>query len=282
MVTQFNTIVVPADLSQNTGTSIQKALELADPGATVHLIYVQKLSLFESLKSLLANKVNPKYDSSDIERKLQEWRKVVETNPKKVNGCVWISIDSSVQKGIEKIAKKVGADLIIISKRHRHSWFFRAGKIRCSGIARRTGIAVLTVTPGSLQNDTRKIVVPMTRKVPEEKMNIINGISRKFKLRIFLVSFSEKESGSAFSAGPPQKTQRWLSTSFGCPVEYTVLRGDASSAALLKYTKSVEANTLLVFAGSETETRFARRDISDIIKPGSNIEVLMIKQQSVS
>jgi nucleotide-binding universal stress UspA family protein len=278
MTTLFNNILVPADLTLNTEIAIKKALEIAEHGATIHLLHIYNFRFW--LGGFIGNRqktVSP----AETEKYLPQWRKAIEESDKELKACVWTTSSESVQKAIEKLARRIAVDLIIIGKQTHHSWMTLREKVTCSKLVQNTGIAVLAVKPGSFHNKARKLIVPLESEVPLEKMKMITGMSKKYRLRVHLVSFvAANESNPSLYAASLLHTRRWLSSSIGCPVEYTVLNRPGSSRALLDYTRKNEGNILLVFAGMETDLGLMRRDIADVVRPHSNIEILTIKKQA--
>jgi hypothetical protein len=212
---------------------------------------------------------------------LQQWRNAIEESDKNLKACVWITISDSVQNGIEKFSRKIKPDLIVIGKHRNHTWSLFTEKVICSRLVSHTGFAVLTVKPGSFHNRTRKLIVPMETHMPEEKMKMIVGISRMYRLKIYLLSFMPSGHGDvSFHAASLLNTYRWLRSSIRCPVEYVVLNQSNRSKSLLEYTRKVQGNILLVFAGMETSSGMMKRDIADTIGANSNIEVLTIKKEN--
>jgi len=279
MPIQFNSILVPADLTVNTEIAIKKAMEIAEPGATLHLLYIMEKSLHSFITGLINDTSGRKSANAETERHLQQWRTSIEESEKGLKACVWIKMSESIQQGIEVMSKKLKPELIIIGKNKFHPWYLFSPKICSSKIVINTGIAVLTARPGSFHNEARKLIVPVETDIPEEKMKIITGMSKKYRLKVYLVSFVSTKSNPSLSVVSLLNTHRWLSSSIGCPVEYTVLNRVNNSRSLLEYAKKIKGNILLVFAGMETDAGPMNRDIADVLHPESNIEILTIKKQ---
>jgi hypothetical protein len=168
-------------------------------------------------------------------------------------------------------------DLIIIGKNCHHSWFPFLNTVIPTKIVQQTGIAVLTAKPGSIYNKIRTVVVPIAGEATKNKMEALSLICRKFKIKIYLVTFmSNDNKPSDFNASALLKMYQWLKTSIHYPVEYAVLHGHNKAKAILNFAEKINADILLVHPESETKIGWMNRHISDMLPPASKVQVLTV------
>jgi nucleotide-binding universal stress UspA family protein len=280
MYNSFKNILIPVDLSINTEVAVKKGLELADKGTTIHLLNVQSDSLpgiTSSVRKYFMS-VNQLADDRMIEQKLEEWKQSIEERTTGITVCSWIILENSIQKGIEKKARQLAVDLIIIGKSSHHSYFPFLNTIIPSRIVQKTGITVLTVKPGSINNKIRTVIVPIASEATKNKMEVIATICRKFKVKIHLVIFINSENEqSGFYASSLLQVYQWLKSSIHCPVEYAVLHGQNKAKAILHYAEKINADILLVDPVTETKIGWLNKHISDVLPPASKVQVLTIQ-----
>ncbi len=274
----FKTILVPVDLTLNTEVAICKALEIADASVvSIHLVHVLKPSLFESF-----GKAEESKEIQQVESKLIEWKNSIEECTSNAEVSYWIIPSSSVYKIIAFKAKELKADLIVIGKTSSHHWFPFLNTVTPDALAEETGSAVLTVKPGSLHNKIKKVVVPVTDNLPQQKMNVLAALCKKNNIKIFLITFINKDNvPEDFSASSLLKVYQWLKTSLHCPVEYAVLHGQNKAKAVLSYAQKNNADILLVNPETETKIGWAGNHICDVLPPASKVQVLSVRPASL-
>ena len=274
----FKNILIPADLTINTEVAINKALELTDTNATIHLLYVQNVLASGingiAQRYLIGSDELPGY--SAVVNYLEQWKRKIEENKPGITVNIWNILSGSIQREIEIRALKLAVDLVIIGKKSHHSWFPFLNTVVPSNISRKTGIAVLTVRPGSVHNKIKTMVVPITGENAEHKMEVIAAICGKFKIKIYLVTFLDRENRpSDFYASRLLQVYQWLKSSH-YPVEYAVLHGSNKAKAILNYAEKINADILLVQPESETKIGWPGKHISDVLPLGSKVQVLAV------
>lgn len=280
MNSSFKNILIPVDLSINTEVAVEKGLELADNGTTIHLLYVQNYTLSGLKASVQKYLSHGNYLSENkiIEQKLEQWKRKIEECTNAIEVCSWIIIEDSIQYAIEKKAQQLGVDLIIIAKSSHHSWFPFLNTVISSKMVQKTGIPVLTVKPGAINNKIKTVIVPIADETTKNKIELITTICRKFKVKIHLVIFMNNENEeSDFYASSLLQVYQWLKSSVHCPVEYAVLPGHNKAKAILQYAEKINADILLVYPVSETKIGWLNRHISDVLPPESKVQVLTIQ-----
>jgi nucleotide-binding universal stress UspA family protein len=274
----FKTILVPVDFSINTEVAVRKALEVVDKfRGTIHLMHVTP-----QMKSNLITVVKKSYRDEPklpAEQLLLEWKRTIEDSIPTINVGISLEHHSSIQMSIEKKALQLKADLVVVGKKSNHFWLPFLNTVLPNELCEVTGSAVLTVKPGSLHNKIRTLVVPITTEVPRSKMDAIAALSRKTSLKVYLVTFSNENNIPAdFSASALLKVYQWLKESIHCQVEYSVLHGSNKAKALMLFAEKINADVLLLDTSSETKVGWMNRHISDILEPGSKVQVLALNR----
>jgi nucleotide-binding universal stress UspA family protein len=285
MVKSFNSILIPVDFSVNTNLAVKKGHELADTGTVIHLLHVQNFSttFFSGITKLYLPRNNGLYDRHEIEKYLAEWKSVIRDCAKGIKVCTWITTGNSIQESIEKKAIQLDVNLIIIGKNSQHSWFPILNTVTSGLIVRHTGIAVMTVKPGSSDNKIRKVIVPVSPKPAHDKMDLIESISKKFKMRLYLVAIVDKRKESAdFYASSLLQVYNWVKTTIGCPVEYAVLQGRNRARTILTYATRINADILLVYPETESKISWMNNEITDVLPPSTKVEIFTVQPHSVT
>lgn len=265
----FKNILIPVDLTLSSEVAVKKALELADKGATINLLHIQKYTL-----PGLKGKENIPDFNYIIEQRLNRLKDKIEENENNINVYKRIMSDDSIQKAIERSASELAVDIIIIGKKSHHSWLPFLNTVVPSKIAQKTGIPVLTVKPGATYSKKIKtMVVPVTSETVKNKMEIISAICGKFKVKIHLATFTNNQKEpSQFTGFPMLQMYQWLQ-SIRCPVEYIVLQGSNKARAILTYAEKINADILIVHPESETKIGWPNKHISDMLPSASKVQV---------
>lgn len=260
MTGSFQNILIPVDLTINSDVAIEKGLELAGEDTVLKLLHVQgthSRHMIETKMNLLLEEIQTKHPGTSVEY-------AVEKGP--------------VEDTIEKFAKIWGSDLVIIGKKSNHGWFPFLNTVVPSRLVKKTGIPVLTVKPGSAQSTIRTVVVPVNNEVSKHKLNIISAICNKFNVKIHLVTFmnDDLQPGDE-NASSLLHTYQWLRSSHLCKVEYAVLGKGNKARSILKYAEQMNADMILLNAETESRIGWWDRHISDVLPPGSKMQVLAIQ-----
>lgn len=262
----FRTILVPVDFSINTEVAVKKTLEIISSGES--LVYLLHVSSTKSGAQALGME----------EKMLEHWKHNIENADPMVTVRTHIVWKSPVPHAIVSMAKKWEADLIVIGQKSNHSWFPFLNTVVPTAIAEQTGIAVLTAKPGALHCKIRTLVMPVVNSVPRHKMEAILALSRKFKLKVHLVTFTEgDDSPSEVSKLEVLKVYQWVKDTMHCTVECAVLKGFNKAKAILNYATKIDADILLVNTNSETKIGGFNRHISNMLPPASRMQVLAIQ-----
>lgn len=274
----FKTILIPIDFSINSEVAVNRALELADPTAHIHLVHV--LNDFAHLKFIKGRKSLPHKitDPAEASATLYEWKHLIKEILPDAQVSTWVIAGESIQHTINKKAREVNTDLVVISKTSHHSWLPFFTTLSETEVAEKANTAILTVKPGSLHKKIRTIVVPVDDEMPEHKTEIIASLCRKAKIKVYLVTFMPGANTlQNSSASSLLQTYQWLKNVLHCHVEYSVLQGYNKAKALLAYAEKIEADILLLNPKSETKIGWPNRHISDALPSQSKVQVLMVQ-----
>ena len=276
----FKTILVPVDFSINTVVAVNKAVQVADAhGAVIHLVHLIQAPLYMNLtRAISSQDAIDRTGQLTAAQKLDQWKTSIEQAMPGISVVPWIVMNASIRETIEKKAREVKADLIVIGKKSSHSWFPFLNTVTPSALAYETGTAVLTVKPGAMYNDIKTIVVPVSGGVPRQKLETLSALVGKFKVKVHLVIYLEDgRRPEEEDASSLLKVYQWLQHSLNCPVEYSVLKGSNRARTLLQYAEKISADMVLVDPVSETHTGWLNSHISDWLPAHSKMQVLSVQ-----
>lgn len=274
MSNSFKKILIPVDLSSNTEVAVKKGLELAENGTTIHLLHV--LNEPSISHKLFSGKKNNPSTVAEIEKKMGQWKSTIEEYGDGISVNTWLAMECQVQNAIEIKAKQLGADLVIICKESKHSWLPFLNTVSPNQLVHRIGKPVLTVKPGSIYNKVKAVIVPVSGKTADHKMEIISTICQKFRVKVYLVTFINGEPADFYASHLLQLYQ-WIKSNLHCPVEYAALHGSNKAKAILKYAERVNADMLLVYPEVETKIGWLNTHISDVLPRASKVQVLAVQ-----
>jgi hypothetical protein len=181
-----------------------------------------------------------------------------------------------VEKTIAEKAKEITADLVIICKNSQHSILPFLNTVVPSRLAKNTGISVLTVKPGALSGTVRTVVVTMSSKYPDKKVNIINELKKKFYLNIRLLLMVEKDDDPDTLRTLLVNTCLRLHDRPLDTITYDILNAGTNNRDILSYCRKVDADLLIVNPGSETKIGWLNKHISDELPVSSKTQVLAV------
>jgi nucleotide-binding universal stress UspA family protein len=273
----FRTILVPVDFSINTDVAINKAIELADlQGTSLHLLHVQNSSFFPIGSAYAAMEKGKIISPLSEEEKLQQWKSTIEAAKPHIRVNLCLTYNSSIHKMISKKAREVQADLIVIGKHSHHAWFSFMNTVCSNNLAETTKITVLTVKPGCLHSKIKTVVLPVDSQLSPLKLRAITALSTKFRLRVHLVTFINKEYKAAdYSSNSLVKSFRWVKDTLHCPVEYSVIHGSNRAKALMQFAEQIGADLMLLQPSLETKLGWPNRQLVDVLPAHSKMQLMI-------
>ncbi|UYQ95757.1 universal stress protein [Chitinophaga horti] len=284
MAKQFRTILVPVDFSVNTGTAIARALLMVPPdGATIHLLHVQRIGaggywrkITQFFRGLSWKQVRAAIKRSEL--KLLELKDAIEATTEHAKVEVAVCHGQSVEDTIIRKAIDLRADLLVLGKRSQHTTFPQLNTVVPSRIAQASGVPVLTAKPGALHSSLQKVVMPVSTRFPANKLALIAAIRRQRDLQVQLVIFADHDTDKPFPRQSLLAIFKILKGQAGGKVNYVVLHGRDKVKALLEYTRSIDADMVVVDPGAETKlTGWSNRHLSDMLPPHSKTMVLAVR-----
>jgi nucleotide-binding universal stress UspA family protein len=271
MPATFDKILIPVDFSLNTEIAVKKAIEFVGSDETViHLLHV------------LHPGKGPKnqFRLWIAERDLHQWKYTIQQSGPQIKVTVHILRGSSVRQAIIECASMLKPDLIIIGKQNTHRHWFLSESVSPDIVAKRTNCPVLTVKPGSMDNRTRVIVLPIRDFLPERKLEWAVLLAKRFKAQVHLLAVGE-EAGpkDGLVSQPFLKAYHHLREKLHHPVEYSAATRHNPAKAALSYAELIMADMILV--NPQTESGISgftgSRHISDLLTRDSKIQVLDVQ-----
>lgn len=216
-------------------------------------------------------------DRKIVMEKLEKLRnQVADANPE-IPIYISASFGEPVEEAIVRKAGRLKTDLIVIGKKSHHSLFPFLNTVVPSRLASRTMQPVLTVKPGSLDQEIKTVVIPIGSRSPQRKLEALEALRKKWKLQVRLVTFEEGEKNMAVARQSLFEAIRRLRSFQTIPVDYEVLQGANKARTLLRYCQKVGADVLIVHPESETRiSQWANRHISDMLPAHSKTSVLAV------
>lgn len=280
----FNTILIPVDFSINTEVALKKCFEIIEPvGARIVMLHVERknagwrMSRFKN--SLWARRFPLKYYLNERQKKLFEWRNVIEERLPDSEVEAKIVQGLNVETAIIEESMRIKPDIVIIGKNCRHSNLPFLNTVSSNDIAKKTGVPVLTVKPGSIYNKVKSVVVPVGSYVPRRKVELIIALRKRFRISVHLVTLvRNRQSANDFSGYALLDTYRFLRDVAQCPLDHEVLHGDNIAKSSLKYAQQIKADMLLVDPEKENKlASFPGKYITDELMPDSRLQILTVQ-----
>lgn len=271
MAVTFDKILIPVDFSLNTEIAVKKALELTgNDQAAIHLLHVVRPG----------RKAMNQFRLWVAERDLVQWKHNIQVASPNAKVKTHILRGNPVQQTIIECANMLSPDLIILGKQNKHRrWLF--SKSVCPDIvAKKTDCPVLTAKPGSLDNRTRVIVLPIRNFLPERKLEWAVLLAKRFKAQVHLLAVGENaEAKDGLLSQTFLRAYHHLREKLHHPVEYSAAVRHNPAKAALSYAELIMADMILVNPQTESGvsgfTGF--RHISDLLSRDSKIQVLDVQ-----
>src|SRR6201999_1529933 len=93
---------------------------------------------------------------------------------------------------IVECATLLRPNLVIIGRHNNHRRWFLSGSASPDIVAKQPGCPVLTVKPGSIDNRTRLIVLPIRGFLPEQKLEWAVLLAKRFKAQVHLLAIGDE------------------------------------------------------------------------------------------
>jgi nucleotide-binding universal stress UspA family protein len=260
----FDRILVPVDFTINTEVAVKKAIDLATPGiSVVHLLHVTT-------------------SGQVTDNRMLQWKDSIQECRSGIEVQIDIITGTHIENTIIAFARQIRFSLIIIGKNNHHSFFPFLNTVFSPTIAEETGCAVLTVKPGSLRKGMGTVVMPVADFYPRRKIELLSSLSTRAPLNVHLLTIlNVDQHPDDHSASALLQSMRSIRNKFQCNVQYSLIHADNKAIAALHYAEKVNADMLLVNPETEATitTWMNKKDITDVLKPASQLQVFSIYPQ---
>lgn len=280
----IHSILIPVDFSGNTSIALAKAMNIFPPGhaLTIHLFHVQPprvtgqiRAIINYIKGYSRQQVNA--DISASQRRLENLKHRIQQKQPSWKILTWVGFGETIQESITAKARQLDVDLIIIGKTSRHKLLPFRNKVTPGKLAFLSAKPVLTVKHGGVANPIKTVVIPLDGQFPKNKLAMLEAIAFHSAITVRLVTFEEKTGPSLADRQLIFDTFRTFKNRSRYHVTYESISGKNKPIALLNYCGQVDADILIVYPGSETQTGYwLRSQISDLIQTDSRIQLLSL------
>lgn len=276
----FENILVPVDFSINTEVAINKAMALATPGLSqVLLLHVLSNGILVNMASGTVRGASTE-NVQAAKAKLLQWKQRLGKEYPSIRTDVFVSTAASVEAGIISAAQDLDASLVIIGKNNHHSFLPFLNTVTSASLAEATGAAVLTVKPGSMNKATGTVVMPVADFYPKRKIDLLAALSSRLPLNVHLLTIlNNRQHPDDHSASALLQSMRSIRSRLQCNVQHCVVHADNKAIATLRYASQVNADMVLVHPETEAVIQgwMQRKDITDVLKPASALQVLSVQ-----
>lgn len=271
MAIAFNKLLIPVDFSLNTQIAIKKAAGLVgNDEAFLHLLHVIKPG----------RQATHQFKLWAVEKELEQLRETIKASYPSLRVKSHVLKGHSVQRLIVDCAEMLKPDLVVIGKQNKRRYWPIFHRIEPDVIAKKSNCPVLTVKPGSAENRTKVIVIPIRDFLPERKLEWGVLLAKRYKAQIHLLALQDTPEPKEWAL--PQvflKAYHHLREHLHHPIEYSASGRNSPAKAALNYAERIMADMILV--NPETESGVAGftgwRHISDLVGKDSKIQILDVE-----
>lgn len=274
-------ILLPIDFTANTTYAVKQAIELVlASGSTIHLLHVVNENVNPN-KDTAGNSMSMArditYHIKDSIKKLKEWKQAIEGTIAGTEVKIHLE-EGQVHGTIINMAQKINAQLIILGKERKASFFSFTRPLSAEEISKLSGCPVLRVVHGAINTKVQHIVVPIRYFIPNRKIELLPIFSKLYRAKIHLVALEEKKWTGNSKTSALLDTYQILKSKLTNRIEYHLLKGSNLPKATLRYAESVGAD--MVFVNPEVETKlsmFTGKHINDLLEPKSKLKILYVE-----
>lgn len=275
MQINFKTILIPADFTINTDLALEKALAFVHPGSEIHLLHVaRKVKGYNHIFSFSYFDKHP-VTPEEARKRLEELVSQIALKHQHITVHAALRAGGNVEQAIRDKSKEIKADLVIIGKSSEH-WLPFFNTVLCGRLAKNTGIPVLTVKPGAINQEIRTVVIPVEKQFSQSKISGLVGLIKKTRIQICLLAFAEKKDRPDQLPAPLLNSYRFFKKNAFDEVSFNIIRENNKGRAVLNFCKSVNADLLIVNPDSETGIGWFNEHISDAIPAASKTQILAV------
>ncbi len=273
-------ILIPVDFYENTEAAFEQTVELANAGIScIHLLHIFKPNNIFPQKLNKNERYHYKDYASfeDAVKKLNEWKAAMEETMPGTTVKMHVERGNVYDKIVET-AKKIGPQVIIMTKKRKHNFFSLIKPICPDELSRSTNCPVLNVVKRSINTRMKTIVVPVRNFIPERKIAFLAVFAKIFRSKIILLGLHKSNSDKEQVRKSLLDTYRILQTVMNNPIECHLLHHSHFPKAVLNFVKKVNAD--IIFVNPEVETKissFNGRHINESLGPASSLNILYLQ-----
>ncbi len=272
----FKTILIPVDFTINTELALQKAAGLVNTqDAQIHLLHVgRQVKAYNRIFSF-SYFDKPPIKLEDAKLKLEELVSRLSLDYPQMKVHAAIRAGGNVEQAIFEKAKEINSDLVIIGKSSEH-WLPLSNTVHSGRLAKNTGIPVLTVKPGAINQEIKTVVIPVEKQFSQSKISGLVSLIKKTRIQICLLAFAGKKDKTDQLPAPLLNSYRLFKKNTFDEVSFNIIRDANKGRAVLDFCKSVNADLLIVNPDSETGIGWFNEHISDALPAASKTQILAV------
>jgi nucleotide-binding universal stress UspA family protein len=274
-------ILVPVDFTINTEVAVQKALFLSQARkSTIHLVHVVRPVASSWLAkagffSPTSIKIKTLADERRSLEKLNQIEQLIRRENHSSAVIKYVVKSKLPEAAIITKAIDIKPDLILISKKSRHSLMSFLAGVKPARIALATKIPVLTFRPGSVNCDFKTIVIPLSSRFPGRKLEAIDVFKAKGLVKIRLLIFPEENKHGEIS-NVLVHVYRLLRQATLADIECATVSDYNRPRGILNFCKKIDADLLIVSPDMEANAGWMNKQMFDLVKPGTKTHILAI------
>lgn len=250
----FYNILVPVDFAIKTRWAILKAIELANNfNCNIHLVHVYTKPLFR-LGRLEGMYLLPYETTIDLERSAAKLENLKENYaPFMKGGKIEISLlHGNPRKELSKYISQFNMDLVVTGLPALNLYHNIFSSFSASMITSQTNIPVLAVRSGGIVSHFKKIVLPVTKELPESRIKLATLLAKSFDSTVYLaVMRKDLEQGENILSRAIHLVQSVSSI----PVQCFMLEGKSLAKSTARFSKRIKADILF---SNRSEIHFTR------------------------
>jgi len=247
----FNNILVPVSMDSKDTETIEEAIRFANQfQCNLHLVGIAQHFSLGLFGEQIFRFINDEEEQAQAKFRLAELQgKYCQTLTKGLS----FSVYSEMGEPEEVIATYVGVhrvDLVfIVNERRSLSW--KHMRLNADRLAGKTNCPVLSMTSSLALDGSKIIVMPVGRSLPINKIRVAAYLAKHCHSSIHLVT--KERAGLMYEElAYMQKSLQVLKDNTDLPVECKTLSGESISIIAREYARQVNADMIIVNAGSES------------------------------
>lgn len=265
---RFYNILVPVDFAIKTRWAILKAIELANNfNCNIHLVHVYSKPLFR-LGRLEGMYMHPYETTIDLERAAAKLENLKDNYaPFIKGGKIEISLlHGNPKKELSRYISQFHMDLVVTGFPAFNPFHTMFSSFSAGMIASETNVPVLAVRSGGIVSHFKKIVLPVSKELPDSRIQLATFLAKSFDSTVYLaVMRKDVENGQHLL----NKVLHLVQSVSSIPVQCFMLEGKSLAASTMRFSKKINADIVFSNKSEFQFAKFCRKLIRKLIQPGS-------------